>query len=338
MRCPLRDRIEVVVEAGKKAEDLTRQLLAFSRRQTLRMEPVDIGETVAGIAKMLRRMVREDIILELHTAPTRSVLADRAQIEQVIINLVVNARDAMPEGGTVIIGTSELELAAAGELSEIPAGAYVVISVSDTGIGMSRELREKIFEPFFTTKEMGKGTGLGLSSVFGIVKQHNGHVSVYSEPGKGTTFRIYLPGIDRDAVSAGGATAHKFPHGTGTILVVDDDSAVRRVIVDTLQPLGYLILEASGGKEALAINEIHAGTIQVLLTDVIMPHMNGWELADKIKARHPGVKVMYMSGYTHNTIANHGALEKGVVFLQKPLKLTELTEKVRELTTAGLGN
>ncbi len=258
-------------------------------------------------------------------------MADPGQIEQVIMNLVVNARDAMPDGGKIIIETADavLDAAPAFERPHVKPGGYVALTVSDTGIGMSREIQERVFEPFFTTKELGRGAGLGLSTVYGIVKQHEGYVHLYSEPGKGAMFRIYLPSMENDAAIAG-EQAGNLSGGAETILVVDDDAKVRTVIAAMLSSPGYRVLEAKEATEALRIGSDFRQNIDVLLTDVIMPEVNGKELADAFRMQHPETAAVFMSGYTDRAIAHHGVLDPEVVFIQKPIMPYKLAQKLRE--------
>ncbi len=333
----LKERLKIINESGEKAAELTRQLLAFSRRQVLEMKALDLKTVIMQMAKMLRRMIGEDIILELNLkAAPSTVLADKNQIEQVLMNLTVNARDAMPEGGRLIIETSraEIEENFTRQRPEMKAGSYVVIAVSDTGIGMSSAIREKIFEPFFTTKGIGKGTGLGLATVYGIIKQHNGFIYVYSEPGSGATFKIYLPLVTADVAAASSNEAVPLAAGTETIMIVDDELSIRRLVGDTLRPLGYKVLEAANGLEALELTRARPENIHLVLTDVIMPGMTGKELAHSLQRERPGIKVIFMSGYTDDMIVHHGVLNKGVNFIQKPVTPSVLTKKLREV----LGN
>lgn len=330
---PVREMISVVKESGERATALIHQLLVFSRRQAMEMKPVNLRTIVENISRMLQKMIGEDIVLELNTkGPVKNILADQSQIEQVLMNLVVNARDAMPKGGSLIIEAADVEISEefTSNHGEVKPGPYVMLSVSDTGVGMSEEVRERIFEPFFTTKEEGKGTGLGLATVYGIAKQHNGYVYVYSELGKGTTFKVYLPACKEDALEAAGQ--REAPRGgSETVLVVDDDPLILRLIVDTLQPLGYRAVAASDGEEALRIIALSGVSPEVLLTDVIMPKMDGSDLAGALRERYPGMKTIYMSGYTYDTAARHGVLGPGSAFIQKPITPTKLTQKLREV-------
>lgn len=321
----------VIHESGKRAADLVRQILAFSRKQTLEMIPVDVNAIILNLAKMMQRVIGEDVHLVLNMGSTvPEVLADVGQIEQVITNLAVNARDAMPDGGKMIIETSltHVDDEDAG-LCDISPGEYVVICVSDNGIGIPNEIVSKIFDPFFTTKDVGRGTGLGLSTCYGIVKQHGGHLGVDSEPGEGTTFRIYLPVSTEITRVNPLERVHSTGHGTATILVVDDDQPIRKMLVNYLTTFGYSVLEAAGGVEAIEISRSHAGAIDLLLTDVIMPDMNGKAMSQKILENRPGIRVIFMSGYTHNVIAHHGVLDTGINFLEKPLRFSALMETIK---------
>ncbi|PIV19920.1 MAG: hybrid sensor histidine kinase/response regulator [Deltaproteobacteria bacterium CG_4_8_14_3_um_filter_45_9] len=332
---PLRGDIEEIKNAADRAADLTRQLLAFSRRQIMEMKVLDLNDLLKNLDKMLRRVIGEDIELVTPLAEDLGrVKADPGQIEQVIMNLSVNARDAMPEGGKLTIETANVELDGAYARNHVAVtpGRYVMISVSDTGVGMAPEVRDRVFDPFFTTKEKGKGTGLGLSTVYGIVKQSDGNIWVYSEPGKGTAFKIYLPRVDEPLEEAGEVVVQKEIVGRGeTILVVEDEEEVRKLAVQILRRQGYTVLEASQGNETSHICEQHKGAIHLMVMDVVMPGMNGRELAKSLEPHHPEMQVLYMSGYTDNAIVHHGILEKGLNFIQKPFTLEGLLRKVREV-------
>jgi PAS domain S-box-containing protein len=326
---PAREKVQTITDAGKRAANLTRQLLAFSRKQTIQMAACRLNALIQDLTKMLGRMIGEDISLEVRAAAENdTVLIDPGQMEQVLLNMAVNARDAMPNGGSLVIETKNRELDAeyASSHDGVTPGCYVELSLSDTGQGMSREIQEKIFDPFFTTKERGRGTGLGLAMVFGIIKQLGGHIFVYSEPGQGTTFKIFLPVAQCAAEKTPASSILPLPRGNETILVVDDEPSIRTLITAILQPLGHTMLEAGSGAEALRASDSFAGRIDILLTDVIMPGMNGRELAEAIKARRPETRIIYMSGYTDNAIAHHGVLDPGMVLIEKPITADKLND------------
>jgi PAS domain S-box-containing protein len=333
---PLWGNIQEIQKATQRATDLTRQLLAFSRRQILDLKVLDLNTLLRELDKMLRRIIGEDIeLVTLLSGDLGRVKIDPGQIEQVIFNLAVNARDAMPSGGKLIIETANVELDkeyANAHIGVVP-GRYVRLSVSDTGFGMSREVREKVFEPFFTTKDKGKGTGLGLSTVYGIVKQSSGNIWVYSEPGHGTTFKIYLPRVEEELDTLQGQDeTESSSRGSETVLLVEDEPLVRDLAHRILSQQGYKVLEAANGEEALRVVQEHIGEkIHLLLTDVVMPQMGGKELADQLKLLRPDVKVLYTSGYTDDAIVHHGVLEPGTHFLQKPFSPKTLSHKVREV-------
>jgi PAS domain S-box-containing protein len=333
---PLWGNIQEIQKATQRATDLTRQLLAFSRRQILDPKVLDLNSLLRDTEKMLRRMIGEDIeLITLLSEDLGRVKIDPGQIEQVILNLAVNARDAMPSGGKLTIETANVESDedyAHAHVGVIP-GRYVRLSVSDTGVGMSREVQQKAFDPFFTTKDKGKGTGLGLSTVYGIVTQSGGKIWVYSEPGHGTTFKIYFPTIEGelDALT-GKSEMDSFPGGSETVLLVEDEPSVRDLANRLLRQQGYRVLEAANGKEALRLVQENGGEkIHLLLTDVVLPQMGGKELADQLKIFRPDLKVLYTSGYTDYAIVHHGVLDSGTHFLQKPFSLKTLSQKVREV-------
>ena len=333
---PLRGNLMEIKKAGDRASSLTQQLLAFSRRQVLKPKVLDLNSVVAGLEGMLQRLVGEDIHLVTALDPELGpVKADPGQIEQAIMNLVVNARDAMPQGGRLSIETANnverTKADSRGESLKEPA-TYAMLAVSDTGCGMDAQTQARIFEPFFTTKEVGKGTGLGLSTVYGIVEQSGGHIDVASELGRGTTFKIYLPRVDDAVTERGGdKVSASQPRGTETVLIVEDEPGVRALARDTLQRRGYSVLEARHGIEALVIGDQHPGTIHLLMADVVMPQMNGREVAERLLRVRPKVKVLYVSGYTEDAIVHHGVLAPGTNFLQKPFTPDDLSEKVREV-------
>jgi len=334
---PRHEEVEEILMAAERATSLTRQLLAFGRRQVLHPQVLDLNGIVTNMNKMLRRLIGEDI--QLLTALDQelwSVKVDPGQIEQVIMNLAVNARDAMPRGGKLTIETKNVVLDEnyARQYVSVKPGPYVMMAVSDNGCGMDKETQSHLFEPFFTTKEKGKGTGLGLSTVYGIVKQSGGNIWVYSEPGRGTSFKIYLPKAAESAKEKYRPiepTRISARQGAETILLVEDEKAVRTMIRKTLQSNGYTVLEAHHGQEALHICDQYSGPIHLLVTDVVMPRMSGKELAEKATPKHPEMKVLYMSGYPDNSIVQHGVLEPGTEFLQKPFTFKALEGKVREI-------
>jgi PAS domain S-box-containing protein len=339
---PARSELDAIKQAGERAATLTGQLLAFSRRQVLQPKVLDLNAVVANMDKMLRRVIGEDIALNVVLRPGLGrVKADPGQIEQVIMNLAVNARDAMPHGGRLTIEAANVELneTYARRLITVTPGPHVLLAVSDTGCGMDRETQARIFEPFFTTKEKGKGTGLGLATVYGIVKQSGGSIWVYSEPGQGTTFKIYLPRVEEAVATTAApeATSARLPRGTETILLVEDAAGVRALARAVLLACGYSVLEAPTPGTALEIGARHDGPIHLLVTDVIMPEMSGREVAESLTRARPEMKVLYVSGYTDDTIGHHGVLEPGIAFLQKPFSPEALARKVREVLEGKRG-
>ena len=332
---PLHANAEQIKSAAERAASLTRQLLAFSRQQVMEPKNLNLNGVLDRLDRILRRLIGEDIEVVMRTsAALGSVRADPGQIEQVILNLVVNARDAMPDGGKLTLETANAELDeeyVREHAAPISAGPYVMLAVSDTGAGMDPDTQARIFEPFFTTKEAGKGTGLGLATVYGIVKQSNGYIWVYSEQGHGTTFKIYLPRVDVVAEALEPAIPAAQRPGTETILLVEDDWQLRDLARSLLSSLGYTVLTVDSVAEVEAVCRHHAGAIQLLLTDVVMPGMSGKELARRVTQSYPGTRVLYMSGYTTDTIVHHGVRETGIHFLQKPFTSTALATKVREV-------
>jgi two-component system cell cycle sensor histidine kinase/response regulator CckA len=337
---PRRKKAEAIQRATDRASTLTRQLLAFGRKQMLELKVIDLNAVVSDITKLLRPLIGEDIELLLRPASDLGkTKADPGQIEQVIMNLAVNARDAMPDGGTLIIETSNADLDDAYRRAHasLQPGAYVMLAVSDTGCGMDQETQSRIFEPFFTTKDKGKGTGLGLSTVYGIVKQSGGYVFAYSEPGRGTSFKVYLPRVNEDAPQeAATESSRKTRHqGCETVLLVEDEESVRELIREALEARGYNVCSARNGNEALAIATRQELQIDLMITDVVMPGMGGRELATRIATIRPRTRILYLSGYTEDAIVHHGVLELGTAFLQKPFTLDALASKVREVLEAS---
>lgn len=333
---PIRRNLEETKKAAERAASLVRQLLAFSRKQILEPKVLDLNDVVKDMHKMLTRLIGENIKLATRLeTDLGSVKADPCQVEQIIVNLVVNARDAMPRGGRVTIETANFTIDDQTALKHVSvkAGEYVMLSVSDTGSGMDQETQARIFEPFFTTKEVGKGTGLGLSTVYGIVKQSGGNIWVYSEPGMGTVFKVYLPRID-DATASTIVRQEQeaiAPRGTETILLVEDEDVVRGLTRNILMQAGYNVLDARSGDEAIRLCHAHAGPIDLLLTDVVMPEVSGKEVADRLSELRPSIRVLFMSGYTDEAIVQHSVLDANVKFIQKPFTWVALTRKVREV-------
>ncbi len=330
-------RLEEVRKAAERAAALTRQLLAFSRKQVMQPSVLDPRALVANLETMLRRLIEESIELKtvLHPVAGR-VKADPGQLEQVVMNLVVNARDAMPGGGRLRIEVKNARLDRVRRPGvAIPPGEYVMLAISDTGVGMDKETQRHIFEPFFTTKEQGKGTGLGLATVYGIVKQSGGFIWVYSEPGLGTTFRIYLPRVDEPLSASAAPAGVAVMRGTETILVCEDEAALRAIVREGLEDHGYHVLEARTGEEALQVSAAHSGPIHLLLTDVVMPGMNGRALAGQIASLRPEIRVLFASGYMEEEAAHHGLLDPGATLIQKPFSLDELVRRVREVLERG---
>jgi two-component system, cell cycle sensor histidine kinase and response regulator CckA len=337
----MRGHAQEIANAAGRATSLTRQLLAFSRKQMLAPKIVDLNSVVTENVKMLTRLIGEDIDLVMVPGPDiGSVKADPGQIEQVIMNLAVNARDAMPQGGKLTIETANVTLDAnyARFHAPVKPGDYVMLAISDTGVGMDADTQAHIFEPFYTTKGL-KGTGLGLSTVYGIVKQSEGYIWLYSEAGKGTSFKIYLPRFSAtgEVPATQPAFAQDPPNpGHATILLVEDEENLRRLARQSLENQGYRVIDAPDGATAVQISQAHQGPIHLLLTDVIMPGMNGRELANKVSPTRPEMRVLYMSGYTENHIGHNGTLDEGITLLQKPFTLPALKAKVREMLDTPL--
>ncbi|MGC8874422.1 MAG: PAS domain S-box protein [Chloroflexia bacterium] len=332
---PLRYDAEAILKASERARTLTRQLLAFSRRQVMELKVVDLNSILQDLGRMLRRIIGEDIDMVMALSPDLGhVRVDPSQFEQVVVNLAVNARDAMPTGGQLTLETRNvfLDEAYAQDHPYVRPGEYVLVSVSDTGVGMPPEVREHLFEPFFTTKSLGEGTGLGLATVYGIVKQSGGHIQVYSEVGHGTTFKIYFPRIYEPMEPLEERSpAERLPEGSETVLVVEDNEMVRTLACRVLREQGYTVLEAKESAQALELARKYGGYIHLLLTDVVMPQMSGRLLSETLQQTYPGMQTLYMSGYTDNVVVQHGILEPGVAFIQKPFTPRDLARKVREV-------
>lgn len=330
----LYDYLDEVLSAAKRSANITRQLLAFARKQIIDPVVLDLNNTVEGMLKMLRHLIGENIDLAwLPVSNVWMLKIDPSQIDQILANLCINARDAIRDVGKITIETDNVTLdeAYSEQHAGFVPGQFVLLTVSDNGCGMDRERVDKIFEPFYTTKGVGRGTGLGLSTVFGIVKQNGGFINVYSEPGKGTTFKVYLPrhlGADEQEELK---PAVQPPRGQGeTVLLVEDEIALLELGMEMLEGLGYKVLTANTPQQALSLAQEYTGELHLLMTDVVMPEMNGRDLAEQIRAMHPQIKTLFVSGYTANVIVHHGVLEKGTHFLQKPFSLRNLAVKVRE--------
>jgi signal transduction histidine kinase len=327
--------IQEIQAAGRRAGGVAQQLLAFSRKQLLQPRVLDLNDVIAGLDGLLRQAISDDVELVLEVAPELGAIeADPGQLEQVMVNLAINASDAMPDGGNLTIETHNVQIdeGYVDRYIDLKPGPYVLLAVSDSGTGMDEETRRKVFEPFFTTKEVGKGTGLGLATVFGIVKQSGGDIGVYSEPGNGTTFKIYLPRVEA-AVEAPvrPENVQDAPAGTETILVVDDEELVRHFEEAALTERGYTVLVADNPMHAIEIASTHSGTIDLLITDVVMPRMSGRQLAEELVRSRPELKTIYTSGYTSTAIVRHGILEPGIAFISKPLDRMSLTTKTRDV-------
>jgi two-component system cell cycle sensor histidine kinase/response regulator CckA len=330
-----RTALQEIQRAAERGGALTHQLLAFSRGQPFTARTVQLNTLIVRMQKMLSRLIGEDIeLIAVAAAEPATIRTDPGQLEQVVMNLVVNARDAMPGGGKLVIETAnaQVDQTYAGPNVDLKPGSYIVLAISDTGMGMDPETVTHLFEPFFTTKAPGKGTGLGLATAYGIVKQSGGAISVYSEPGRGTTIKIYLPAAEaKAAVEASGQGPAAALRGSETILVLEDEARVRKLVCEVLAGRGYRVLEAVRGEEAIRMAREHKGRIHLLLTDVVMPEMSGPQALEQIRARHPNVKVLFMSGYTDEAMVHHGILDSGAAYLQKPFLPETLARKVREV-------
>jgi two-component system, cell cycle sensor histidine kinase and response regulator CckA len=330
---PLHEKAQAIQQASDRATTLTRQLLAFSRKQLLELKVVDVNSIVSDMERLLRPLIGENVSLMAKLVPESGYTrADVGQLEQVLMNLVVNAKDAMPDGGKLTIETQNIVVDENHRRGQtfIRPGHYVMLSVSDTGMGMDKETQSRIFEPFFTTKEKGKGTGLGLSTVYGIVKQSGGYVMVHSEEERGTTFQIYLPRVEGAAEKHAAPVARAAAGGTETILLVEDEESVRQLVRETLAGKGYRVIEAENGEAGLAAADGEE-KIDLVITDVVMPGMGGRELVQQLAKTRPKTKVLYLSGYTEDAVGNEGSMESGTAFLQKPFTLQTLSRKVREV-------
>jgi two-component system, cell cycle sensor histidine kinase and response regulator CckA len=338
---PRRSHVEQILHAGERAASLTSQLLSFSRKQVLDLKVLDLNAVAANLDRMLQRLIGEDIDLVTLLKPGLGrVKADQGQVEQILMNLAVNARDAMPQGGTLTIETANVELdeAYARQHVAVLPGPYVMLALSDTGCGMDEETQSRIFEPFFTTKEQGKGTGLGLSTVYGIVKQGGGYIFVYSEVGQGTTFKIFLPRVEADVTPAEPEVARTTAlSGTENILLVEDEPEVRHLVREILGKSGYVVLEADDSDTAVQFCGEYPGKIHLMVTDVVMPGMGGRELAERVKPSRPDMTVLFVSGYTDDAVIRHGIHGTGVAFLQKPFTSDALLRKVRDVLDANHG-
>jgi PAS domain S-box-containing protein len=335
---PLYQELQNIREAGERAAGLTRQLLAFSRKQILQPKVLELNAVVLNALDMVRRLIGEHIHVVFKSSDDLGrVSADPGQVEQVLVNLAINARDAMPTGGTIIVETGNVTLDEHYHAVHpmVEPGSYVMLAVSDTGCGMDEATRLRVFEPFFSTKGPGKGTGLGLSTVYGIVKQSGGSIWVYSEPGQGSTFKIYLPRVDAPAETARPVLDVTSVHGMETVLVVEDEPTVRSLAQRLLKSAGYTVLAAASGEEALALLAGHDERLHLLITDVVMPGMSGRDLAERVQAMRAGVRVLYTSGYTDEAIVQHGVLEAGTHLLNKPYTAATLTRKVREVLSSS---
>jgi len=335
---PVRRYVSIILESGEKAAELTRQLLSFSRREPLQMKPVDLNKAIEDHLRMLQRIIGEDISLELKLhQPLRRIVADRGKIEQILLNLAVNAGDSMPRGGRLTVETSTVEVdeASTGEHGKVAPGSYVGLVVRDTGTGMSLEVQKHIFEPFYTTKQPGKGTGLGLATVYGIVKQHKGSITVKSTLGKGSEFTVLLPVSLEEETKEEHAAPAKFPKGSETILVVDDEERILASTDEVLTSLGYTVLTAASGEQALALIDAHPGTVDLMLSDIIMTGMDGHELTRAVREKHPRVRVLFMSGYDPDKLKKRGLFDLETKVLDKPVMIEDLSREVRAALDAG---
>ncbi|MCF8090355.1 MAG: response regulator, partial [Desulfotignum sp.] len=334
--------LKEIQKAANRSADITKQLLAFARKQTISPRQLDLNDTVERMLNMLRRLIGEDIDLVWQpSAHLWPVKMDPSQIDQILANLCVNARDAIGGVGklTIETGKKSFDEEYCSEHPGFIPGDFVLLAVSDNGCGMDKEVLDNLFEPFFTTKDVGKGTGLGLATIFGIVKQNNGFINVYSEPGQGSTFRIYLPRLVVDEDTDNAVPDKKaVAGGTETILLVEDEPSILRMTRMMLERKGYTVLYAASPSEAVKKAKNHSGAIDLLMTDVVMPEMNGRDLSEKITDHYPGIRLLFMSGYTANVIAHHGILEKGVAFMQKPFSMAELAEKLRDVLDTAPDN
>ena len=335
---PVRSEVNEIINAAQRAADLTRQLLAFARKQIIEPKIVNVNSLVLGMEKMLRRVIGEDIELATKTQESVPLVkVDPGQLEQVLLNLAINARDAMPDGGNLTIETSDSELVEGHTHHgvDVAPGNYVLIAVSDTGVGMDSKTLAQAFEPFFTTKEVGKGTGLGLATCYGIVRQAGGHIWAYSEVGSGTTFKIFLPRVAEAATQKSSQAMPPKMNGSETILIVEDEPKVREMVTKTLASKGFNVLAAEDSDAAIIAATEHTGKIDLLLTDVVMPKVSGKDLAVELEKLRPDMKVLFMSGYAEDAIARHGILEAGVEFLSKPFTPQTLATKVRAVLDAN---
>ncbi len=332
---PVYEDLRQISVAADRAAALTRKLLTFSRKEIPRFEVLKMAEVIDGAEKMLRRLIGEDIVLHVNKDPhLECVVADDGQIEQVLMNLAINARDAMPDGGVLTIESKNVELEGpqAEQEFNVKPGSYIYLGVRDSGCGMSEDIQTKIFEPFYTTKEAGKGTGLGLSTVYGIVTQYGGGISVRSAPGEGSAFEIVLPRVEgRREMPTSSLPVERVVPGTETVVVVEDEDALRRLICRILTERGYTVIEACHGVEALEKCGEHPGVIHMLLSDVVMPKMGGLELSEHMVAQYPGIKILFMSGYADNNLSLHGLSLSDVALIEKPFSARELELRVREV-------